>query len=90
MSAAVLVIVIGASVYVISDSHSNKTPENLDIAQVRDSLGNNWTLVRTSYQIIDKNSSLANISMYNQSLEVFKDGNIMERIPKNLHRKPFS
>ena len=76
MSAAVLVIVIGASVYVISDSHSNKTPENLDIAQVRDSLGNNWTLVRTSYQIIDKNSSLANISMYNQSLEVFKDGNM--------------
>jgi hypothetical protein len=76
MSAAVLVIVIGASVYIINDSHSNKTPENIDIAQVRDFLGNNWTLISTSNQIIDKNSVLANMSIYNQSLEVFRDANM--------------
>jgi hypothetical protein len=75
ISFAVLVILIGTSVYIISDSHSNKTPENLDIAQVRDFLGNNWTLISTSNETIGRNSTLSNMSIYNQSIELFKDGN---------------
>ncbi|MCL4452201.1 MAG: hypothetical protein M1327_06225 [Candidatus Thermoplasmatota archaeon] len=76
VTVAVSVILVGASVYIITGSHYNKTPENLDIAQVRQFLGNNWTLIRTSYEIISKNSPLANISIYNQSIEIFMEGNM--------------